>query len=114
MDLIPFVGAICTVALGALGLIAPGKAAELVGIAPEGKLGISEIRATYGGLFIGLGSGCLWLQQPEVYFAVGLAWFLAAVSRTASIFLDQSFTGKNVGGVIIEAGIGLSLGAGML
>jgi hypothetical protein len=114
MELIPLVGAVFTLALGALGLVAPKKVANLVGIVPEGKLGLSEVRATYGGIFIGLGAACLWFQQSEVYIAVGLAWFLAAVSRTVSLFLDQSFSGKNVGGIIIEAGIGLLLVASIL
>ncbi len=114
MELIPLFGAVCTLALGTLGLVAPQKVANLVGVVPEGKLGLSEIRATYGGIFIGLGAACLWFQQPKVYVAVGLAWLLAAVSRTVSIFLDQSFSSKNVGGVIVEAGIGLLLVAGML
>ncbi|MGP4846233.1 DUF4345 family protein [Marinobacter sp. 1Y8] len=114
MELIPLFGAVCTLALGALGLVAPHKVANLVGIVPEGKLGLSEIRATYGGIFVGLGAACLLFQQSEVYVTVGLAWLLAAVSRAVSIFLDQSHSSKNVGGVIVEAGIGLLLVAGWL
>lgn len=114
MELIPLFGAALTLALGVLGLVAPGRAAKLVGIVPEGKLGVSEIRATYGGLFVGLGAGCLWVQKPEVYFVVGLAWLLAAVSRVISFALDHSFSGKNMGGVIMEAGIGLLLVASVL
>ena len=114
MDFVPLFGAVCTLALGALGLMAPHTVANLVGVVPEGKLGLSEIRATYGGIFIGLGAACLWFQQPEVYVAAGLAWLLAAVSRTVSIFLDQSFSSKNMGGVVVEAGIGLLLIVGML
>ncbi|XOB93783.1 DUF4345 family protein [Pseudomonadota bacterium 24LQ007] len=114
MELIPLLGAVCTLALGILGLVAPRKVADLVGVAPEGALGLSEIRATYGGIFIGLGAACLSFQQSEVYVAVGLAWLLAAVSRIVSIFLDQAYSSKNVGGVIVEAGIGSLLVAGML
>lgn len=114
MELIPLIGAVCTMALGVAGLVAPQSVGRLIGIAPGGKLGLSEIRATYGGLFIGLGAACLWLQQPEVYGAVGLAWLLAAVSRTASMLLDRSVSGQNAGGVIVEAGIGVALLAGTL
>jgi hypothetical protein len=77
-------------------------------------LGLSEIRATYGGIFLGLGVACLLFQQPEVFFAVGLAWLTAAASRTVSICLDRAFSAKNAGGTVIEAGIGLLLVAGML
>ncbi|MBW0149029.1 DUF4345 family protein [Marinobacter arenosus] len=114
MELIPLLGAVCTLALGILGLVAPRQVSDLVGVAPEGALGLSEVRATYGGLFVGLGAACLWFQQSEVYVAVGVAWLLAAVFRIVSIFLDQAFSGKNVGGVIVEAGIGYLLVAGML
>jgi len=106
--------AFCTLALGIWGLVAPRKVAVLVGVTPGGALGLSEIRATYGGIFIGLGAACLWFQQSEVYVAVGLAWLLAAVSRVVSIFLDQASSSKNAGGVIVEAAIGSLLVAGML
>ncbi len=114
MEWLPLLGALCTLALGTLGLVAPREIAGLVGIAPEGMLGLSEIRATYGGIFIGLGVACLLFQQSEVYFAVGLAWLTAAASRTVSIFLDRAFSAKNAGGIIVEAGIGLLLVASML
>ncbi|MBU2875679.1 hypothetical protein [Marinobacter salexigens] len=35
------------------GLAAPDKVATVVGIFPEWKRGVSDIRATYGGLFVG-------------------------------------------------------------
>ena len=52
-------GALITVALGLLGALAPAAAARLVGVQPVGGVGLSEIRATYGGLFLGLGGACL-------------------------------------------------------
>lgn len=114
MEWLPLLGAFFTLALGTLGLVAPRKIAGLVGIAPEGTLGLSEVRATYGGIFIGLGIACLLFQQSEVYVAVGLAWLIAAAARAASIFLDRAFSAKNAGGLIVEAGIGLLLVASVL
>lgn len=113
-DITPLLGAVCTLALGTFWLIAPRKVARYLGIAPTGKLGISEVRATYGGIFVGLGAAALWFQQPEVYAAVGLAWLFSGLSRTGSVFLDRSFSGSNLGGIVIEVGIGLSLITGML
>ncbi|NWO07533.1 MAG: DUF4345 family protein [Alteromonadaceae bacterium] len=114
LEWFPLLGAFLTLALGTLGLVAPQKIAGLVGIVPNGKLGLSEVRATYGGIFIGLGAGCLFFQESEVYVAVGLAWLFAAAVRTASIFLDRAFSIKNAGGIIVEAGIGLLLVASVL
>ncbi len=114
MEWLPLLGALFTLALGTLGLVAPRKIAALVGIAPDGLRGLSEVRATYGGIFVGLGIACLLFQQSEVYLAVGLAWLIAAAARTISIFLDRAFSTKNAGGLIVEAGIGLLLIASVL
>jgi uncharacterized membrane protein YeaQ/YmgE (transglycosylase-associated protein family) len=57
MELIPLLGAVCTLALGILGLVAPQKVADLVGVDPKGALGLSEIRATYGGIL------SVWVQR---------------------------------------------------
>ena len=113
-DLIPLLGSACTLGLGTLWLIAPEKVAKYLGVTPQGKLGISEVRATYGGIFVGLGVAALWFQQPEVYAAVGFGWLSSGWVRTVSVFLDQSFDVRNLGGIVIELGIGLALVSEML
>ena len=106
VEILPLVGAGLTVALGLLGLVRPGVAADIVGIVPEEELGRSEVRATYGGIFLGLGVGCFWLRSPEAYFVVALAWLGATVARVASIVIERSISRENIGGVVVEAGIG--------
>lgn len=49
-------GALLTATLGGLGLLRPTAAARLIGLEPTGRLGRSELRATYGGLFFALGA----------------------------------------------------------
>lgn len=43
-----------TLGLGLVGLLRPSAAAAFTGIEPKGAMGVSEIRATYGGLFAAL------------------------------------------------------------
>lgn len=76
LDWLAQLGAMGTVAMGLLGLFKPTAAAKLVAIVPVGKLGISELRATYGGLFVGLGACMLWLNQPPAYLVGACAWIL--------------------------------------
>jgi Domain of unknown function (DUF4345) len=109
IDLLTNIGAAITLALGVLGLVSPTSAAKLVGIKPDGVLGVSEIRATYGGFFIGLGLGCLWLQAPQAFLVAALAWIGAACARLLSVVLDRSLSVKNMGGIVLEAGIGALL-----
>ncbi len=112
IDILPNIGAAITLALGILGLVSPASVAKLVGIQPDGVLGVSEIRATYGGLFIGLGLGCLWLQAPQAFLVAALAWLGAACARLLSVVPDRSLSAKNVGGIVLEAGIGALLFVG--
>lgn len=48
---VPNIGAIVTLLLGLVALMLPLKMAALVDISPIATTGLSEIRATYGGLF---------------------------------------------------------------
>jgi hypothetical protein len=97
------IGALITIGLGVLGAIAPHLAARLVSIAPVGGLGVSEIRATYGGLFIALGGACLVLDSPSAYAVAGIAWLGAASMRLPSLFLDKGAFPRAIGGAAVEA-----------
>jgi hypothetical protein len=114
IEFLPVIGAALTLGLGILGLTAPTMTAELVGLVAESKLGRSEMRATFGGLFVGLGGACVWLQSPDAYVVVGLGWGAAAVARVVAIIVQDAFLATNVGGILLEGGIGLLLVAGML
>jgi hypothetical protein len=96
------IGALITFGLGVLGAIAPHLAARLVSIAPVGGLGVSEIRATYGGLFIALGGACLVLDSPVAYAVAGIAWLGAASMRLPSLFLDKGAFPRAIGGAAVE------------
>jgi hypothetical protein len=51
MMMLPNFGTAVTAAIGCLGLLLPGTVSRVLGIHPEGPLGTSEFRATYGGFF---------------------------------------------------------------
>ena len=96
-----------TLALGLFGVAAPRSASHFVSLEPVGRIGISEIRATYGGFFLALGSACLILDSAMLFKMLGIAWLGAAAARLMSLFVDRSYTTKNWGGLIFEGAIGL-------
>jgi len=108
-ELLANAGAIITIALGLMGLLAPSRAAAFASIQPVGQIGTSEIRATYGGLFAGLGLACLISQLPGVFLAAGVAWIGAALGRLFSVAIDGSRSAKNLGAIAFELVIGLLL-----
>lgn len=96
------IGAGLTSGLGLMGLSNPMMVARLVGIMPTAPHGLSEIRATYGGLFIGLGGLALYAQDPKIYAAVGCGWMGAAIGRICSIVVDRQMSKMNIGGIVLE------------
>lgn len=108
-DVLALLGALLTVALGLLGLLAPLHAGRMVGLKPEGPRGLSELRATYGGLFAGLGLACLVLQAPAAYAVAACAWLGAALARLASMAVDRNPSWLNAGGLALELLIGVLL-----
>lgn len=77
------VGALVTLTLGGLGLVRPAAASRLIDLAPQGRLGGSELRATYGGLFAALGLFALATRDEVAFAVVGAAWLGAAAARLA-------------------------------
>ena len=111
-NMLATVAAVITIGFGLFGALCPNRVASFVGLSPLGGLGISEIRATYGGLFMALGFACLHLQSPDAYFVAGAAWCGAAAMRLPSLVFDADSFPKAVGGAVVEAGIGLMLFSG--
>ncbi len=106
LEMLPLIGAVITIGLGLVGFVLPNAAATMVGIDAPSGLARSEIRATYGGLFIGLGACCLWFQSPEMFLVVGSGWCAAALARCVAICIENEASPKNIGGIFLEGGIG--------
>jgi hypothetical protein len=104
--MLSIIGAVLCTAMGLLGVLAPHRAARLVSIEP---VGVSEIRATYGGLFVAMGVTCLVMQSPEAYLIAGASWIGAGLLRFPSLVLDKGSFPKALGGAAIELTIGLLL-----
>jgi len=113
MTLIANLGAAITFILGCLGLLFPKQVSRLVGISPEGPLGMSELRATYGGFFLCLGIGCLVTQSDTAFLVAGSAWCGAAIARLISVAADKSRSRENIVGLLVEATVGLMLLCGI-
>jgi hypothetical protein len=107
-------GAIATLALGLAGFLLPARVAALVGLTPIGGPGLAEVRATYGGLFIGLGGACLLADHPAACATAAAGWLGAALARLLSMARDPREPAKNVAGLVVEGGIGLMLLTGAL
>jgi hypothetical protein len=77
------------VLLGITALIRPTEFGALIGLRAEKPVGTSELRAAFGGLFIGLGVGAIVIREPAVFGMLGAAWFAGSAVRIVSVFADH-------------------------
>ena len=89
IDLLNLALALLSIGLGAVGWLAPRYTMGVLDLATTNStMGMSEIRAASGALFVGLGIGAIFLGTPLAYAMVGFAWGGAAVGRLTSILAD--------------------------
>jgi hypothetical protein len=100
--------ALATGATGLLGLIKPEATYGFIGLTPSSVRGVSEIRAIFGGLFIGLGIAPF-LLGTTAYPILGIGYLAIAIARTISIIADHSFAQSNFISLGIEIVFGIIL-----
>ncbi len=104
IDLINMALAALTVVLGLFGLLAPRYTAEALDFGTTtSTMGLSELRASAGGLFVAMGGACLLLGAPWTFAMLGVAYAGAAVGRLTSILLDRPPLPKTLIWFLFEA-----------
>ncbi|MFN3661901.1 DUF4345 family protein [Yoonia sp.] len=108
MDIINIIFVLASIGLGAFGWLAPRYTLETLDLqAGPSNMGPSEIRASAGALFIGMGLGALIIGSPAGYAMLGFCWLGASVGRATSLVLDgQSRKKWTFFGVEIVVGLG--------
>jgi len=104
MAILPYIGATIGVLLGLFGTFRPRSAAALVGIRLDSTAphSISEVRATYGGLFLGVGLFALFSGSAGAFVALGCGALGAGLVRIGSMLFDRAANSKNWLGVAFE------------
>jgi hypothetical protein len=108
LTILKIIAAVATVATGALALVKPTAVYGFTGLKAEGVRGISEIRAIFGGLFIGLGIAPF-IFGDVAYLVLGLGYLVIAAARLISIIIDRSMESSNLISLGIEIVLGIIL-----
>ena len=110
-DTFNLISTLLTIGFGLFGFLAPRYTAAALDLAPtQSTMGLSEMRASVGGLFVVAGLGALWLDHPLAYGMLGFAFAGAALGRVISLVLDAPPMRK----VLIFGGIEAALAAWFL
>lgn len=90
IDLINLAIAMITIAFGLFGFLAPRYTASALDLQTgETTMGLSELRASAGGLFVAMGLACIIFNTQWAFGMLGVAYFGAALGRLISIFADK-------------------------
>jgi hypothetical protein len=103
------IAAIATIATGLYSLIRPNAITGFTGLAPNGPRGITEIRAVLGAFFVALGAAPLLWNSAPMYLMLGIAYFVVALVRGISMFLDKSVMRSNLISLGTEVVLGIML-----
>ena len=106
-DLLNILFALLSIGFGAIGWLAPRYTMDMLDTKDTGStMGVSEVRAASGALFVGLGIGALLIGDPMAYAMIGFAWGGGAVGRATSLLLDGVTRNKLVF-FAVEAVVGI-------
>ena len=109
-DILNIVAALLTIGFGLFGFLAPRYTAAALDLAPTtSTMGLSEMRASVGGLFVVAGIAALWISAPLAYTMVGFCFAGAALGRGLSLILDHPPLRKTLVCGGIEAALALWL-----
>lgn len=91
IDIINLAVGLLTVGLGLLGWLAPRWTMQQLDMtAGPSHMAYTEVSAVSGCLFVGLGLGAIYLNEPLGWVVMGLAYGGAAVGRVTSIIRDNA------------------------
>lgn len=99
------IGAAISFGLALIAIFWPAKTETFVSIKSLGKEGNSEVRATYGGFFLGIALFALISQNATVFLVLGTGWLSASFIRFLTLCFGF-YTSKNLMSVFFEAIIG--------
>ncbi|GFE50254.1 hypothetical protein So717_20070 [Roseobacter cerasinus] len=110
-DILNLIACLLTIGFGLFGFLAPRYTAAALDLAPTSStMGLSEMRASVGGLFVVAGLAALWLDEPLGFAMIGFVFVGAALGRLVSLIFDAPPRRK----VLIFGGIEAALALAFL
>ena len=111
IDTLNILASLLTIVFGLFGFLAPRYTASALDLQPGATtMGLSEMRASVGGLFVVAGAAAIWLDKPVAFAMIGFAFAGAAFGRALSLIFDKPPFRK----VLIFGGIEAALAAWFL
>lgn len=109
LKILQIIAVIATILTGLVALVNPRGIEGFTGLTAPGARGVTEFRAIFGALFIGLGIAVFLLGARQTYQMLGIMYLAIGIVRIVSIFLDKSSVQSNWISVAVEIIFGIIL-----
>ena len=100
-------GPLACLLLGTVALIAPVQFAAQTGLAATGPLGRSELRAVFGGVFIGIATACLLAHAAAAHWAAAAAFTGGAAAKLLSALVERDVFPAALPGLLVDVAAAL-------
>jgi hypothetical protein len=113
LTILSYLASLFSLGLAVFGIVSPSGVMRLVGLIPHEKAAhaVSEVRATYGGVFFGVTAFALATGAPMAFLALAACWICAMFARIFSMIVDGVRNQHNWNSIAVEGGIGLAIAA---
>jgi hypothetical protein len=105
-DLRVLIAPILSLAMGLVALVFPETFARQTGLTADGPLGRSELRAVFGGVFIGIGLACVLLGSTAAHLVGAAAFLGGATAKLLSAALERGVLPAALPGLLVDLVLG--------
>ncbi|MDX1736104.1 MAG: hypothetical protein R3228_17140, partial [Halioglobus sp.] len=102
VEWLPRVGALITLVFGLVGFFKPRLLTDQLGIVLSSPAGVSEARAVFGGLNLGMAIAALTFGEPLIFTALGLTWGVLTLARLWSLAVDGIGLKGAIPGIVVD------------
>ncbi|HWP67037.1 MAG TPA: hypothetical protein VNO26_14155 [Candidatus Limnocylindria bacterium] len=102
MPIPALLGPLACLVLGTAALAVPLRFAAQTGLTATGALGRSELRAVFGGVFVGLAAACLAVAAPGAHWAAAAAFAGGAAAKLLSAALERDVFPAALPGLAVD------------
>lgn len=103
LEWLPIVGACITGLIGIVNFFHPRLMLAPMQIELASPMAVSEARAVFGGMNLGMAIAALTLDEPAIFTALGIAWGTLLVARFWSIAVDGIGFKKSIPPIVVDA-----------
>ncbi len=104
-EIIPFLpklGAAITLLFGLIGFFKPRLLVKPLGIELTNAAAVSEARAVFGGLNLGMAIAAFTFGEPLIFTALGLTWGVLTLARLWSLAVDGIGLKGAIPGIVVD------------